>query len=183
MDRQRVFWSTGRSDTRVVNRLLHAYLSRQFLVFLLFGGAAAAVNLVVGSLIYGSALRNIVPYWCAVTVGSLSGILVNFFLNRTYNFPSSGRPLIAQFRTFFGVAMGGTVLTAILSEAGLGILRALGIEAATLPGGATASAPFISHFLSVGLVAFYSYGAHRYLTFSVGLRSRLREAAASIRSK
>src|SRR5215216_730091 len=37
-------------------------------------------------------------------------------------------------------------------------------------------ANFAGHFLAVGLVAFYSYPAHRFLSFNIGIRARLLQA-------
>ena len=46
-----------------------------FATFLVFGGAAALVNLIVGRSLYTS--PSLTPYWVAVMIGSASGLLVN----------------------------------------------------------------------------------------------------------
>lgn len=153
-------------------RLLRAYLSRQFLMFILFGGSAAVVNLASGVLLYGRG-DNLLPYWAAVTIAAMTGLLVNFFLNYFFNFRYRGRSAVGQLSTFCAVAFVGIALTAMMAVffrdlIGLGrgvtaILTAMGV-----------SPDFVAHLLSVGVVTFYSYAAHRYFTFNVGIRNRTR---------
>jgi putative flippase GtrA len=144
------------------------FLSRQFATFVVFGGLAAIVNLAVGWLIYKHRLGVTLPYSMAVAIGAASGLLINFGLNYCFNFRFRERSAIAQFRTFFVVSLGGIALTSLLSWLTLQALP----NSLPLPGNHIVSAKFASHFLAVGLVTFYSYAAHRYFTFNVGLRER-----------
>ena len=156
---------TGEINLR---RIAGVFLSRQFAVFLVFGGAAAAVNLVVGWSIYQHKLGINLPYSLAVATGAASGLLINFGLNYRFNFRFRGRSGFAQFRTFFAVSIVGIMLTSLLS---LLILQILPARLVLLQRHAV-SGEFASHFLAVGLVTFYSFVAHRYFTFNVGFRAR-----------
>ena len=151
----------------------------QFARFLAFGGLAALVNLAVGALAYGRGPDSLLPYWLAVLFAASCGLLVNFVLNHLWNFRFRLRSTAAQLQTFIGVASIGAVLTMLLAEGGLRLLHALGIDRAPLPFAVTVSARFAAHFCAVGLVTFYSFFAHRYFSFNVGFRARLRQFVSS----
>ena len=108
-------------------------------------------------------------------LAAATGMVVNFALNHALNFRFRQRSAARQFQTFCAVSGLGVVLTAGLSSA----LRALveGLLGAQFPFlGARVDADFAGHFLAVGLVALYSYPAHRFLSFNIGIRARLRQA-------
>jgi putative flippase GtrA len=155
----------------LVVRLVKLYFSWQFLRFIIFGGSAAAVNLFSGVLLYGSH-HNVLPYWAAVTVAALNGLLVNFSLNYFFNFRYRGRSMMGQLMTFCIVACVGIALTALLAVSIRDILE-LGRQTREIMNYLGVSSTFMAHFLSVGLVTFYSYAAHRYFTFNVGIRRQL----------
>jgi putative flippase GtrA len=140
------------------------------MMFLLFGGLAALVNLACGKALYRDGLHTVLPYWLAVTLSASAGLLVNFGLNYHFNFRYRGRPAAAQLRTFCVVAVVGILLTSAISVA---IRTAVSEQTLTIIGIGTISTAFASHFIAVGLVTFYSYAAHHYFTFNVGVRRRL----------
>ena len=146
------------------------FFSKNFLYFLAFGGTAALVNLGCGYVLYR--LWSL-PYFLSVFLGAASGLLVNFMLNYYFNFNYRGRGLLSQFRTFFVVAAGGTVLTAALARAFLTLLHAGGIVSITVLGRAFA-AELLAHVLSIGVVTIYSFLGHKYFSFNVGIRGQLR---------
>jgi putative flippase GtrA len=153
-------------------RVLRIYVSRQFLLFILFGGSAAMVNLASGWLLYGRG-GGVLPYWVAVTVAATNGLLLNFALNYLFNFRYRGRSAMAQLRTFCLVALFGIALTAGLAVCFRRFLMLSHFLTAELP--VLGVAPdFIAHVLSVESVTVYSYAAHRYFTFNVGFRQRAR---------
>jgi len=153
--------------------------SVQFVRFLAFGGLAAVVNLGVGALAYANGPASLLPYWLAVLFAASCGLLVNFTLNHLWNFRFRLRSTAAQLQTFTVVATIGTVLTALLAAGGLQLLHALGIDRVPLPFSHTISARFAAHFCAVGIVTFYSFFAHRYFSFNVGFRARLRQFVSS----
>lgn len=142
--------------------------SKQFLLFLVFGGFAAVVNLTVGKILYDYVLFDF-PYVLSVLIAAFSGLLVNFICNYTWNFTRHMRTASQHFQTFFVIATIGSFLTALLSRVILALLEYFAFPAFSMYGFAITDR-FVAHFLSVGLVVFYSYFAHKYISFSDGFK-------------
>jgi len=153
------------------NRLWRVYCSKEFIIFLVFGGTAALTNLVVGAALYEGPWARVIPYEVAVWIGSASGMFVNFILNYAFNFNFRGRSAWEQFGTFCVVSLVGTFLTALIASLTLQILHVCGAAALTIVWPVPLT--FLSHVFAVGVVTFYSYAAHKYFTFNVGIRRRL----------
>lgn len=138
----------------------------QFLRFLLFGGIATLVSFFGGFALYAFCS---VPYAPAVFIGSAAAIFVNFALNYVFNFHYHGRSVQAQFITFASVAGIGTVLTTLLAKgllhAGLWLFPACGLL----------DAEVVCHVLAIGIVTFYSFFAHKYLSFNAGILAPLKK--------
>lgn len=164
------------NDRSRMRATLGETLGRQVPRFLIFSGLSTVVALITGYLLYqvlgfGQAWR----YSVSVGVSALVGMVVSFVLNRRYTFARSGRPIGDEMRTFLIVALGGLALTVGLSTlfrdwllpwlAGLlapeAWRNALNLE-------------LIAHVGAVGLVAFYSFLGHKYLSFGSGIRRGLR---------
>ncbi|MDA7427624.1 GtrA family protein [Primorskyibacter aestuariivivens] len=133
--------------------------------FLMCSGLAALVNMVVGYLLYGQLGFDHGPMFAlSVAVAFLAGMGVSFSLNRRYTYPSSGRQARSELRDFFGVSLGGVMLTT-------GIAQALDSWAATAMTDAAAALPLpvlpetLAHGIAVGLTAFYSFFAHKLISF------------------
>jgi putative flippase GtrA len=147
-------------------RLYHDLVS-----YLAFGSLAAATNLTIGWLLYQEFPTLALPYWAATTIAAASGMLVNFLLNHSY-YGFSERSALRQFGTFLVVSGIGVALTGALSQALLGPSQLFldqhlaGIH--VLP-------KFAAHVTAVGLVVFYSFPAHRFITFNVGFCARMRQ--------
>lgn len=160
--------------TRLVKATLKLFLSRRFATFVIFGGLAAMVNIIVGKTLYSvPAIAAVVPYWLAVALGAASGMLVNFGLNYTFNFRFQGRSAGAQLRTFALVSVGGISLTSLIAYGLVGLADSLGHASPVHLAGFALDIGFIAHVMATGLVTFYSYAAHSAFSFNVGLRSRL----------
>jgi len=155
--------------------VLTIYISREFLIFVIFAGVAALTNLIVGSGLYTLApFKTLLPYWLAVGIGAFSGLVVNFGLNARYNFKAQSRNRLQQFRTFCVIAGIGIVLTVGLSSDLLVLFRRIAFDAALHRVGLNVSLEFASHFLAVGLVGFFSFAGHKFFTFGGGLRVKVR---------
>ena len=154
-----------------MKQLLCLFCSGEFLAFLVVGGISSVVNLACGYALYSA---TPLPYTLCVFLGALAGLVVNFLLNYFFIFKYKGRNIFSQFQTFFVVALLGTVLTALLARLFLAGLRWGHVEALALYG-YSLSAEFLAHALSVGVVTFYSYLAHKFLSFNVGFRKRLQD--------
>ena len=151
-------------------------LGRQVPRFLIFSGLSTVVALVTGYLLYqvlgfGQAWR----YGVSVGVSALVGMVVSFVLNRRYTFARSGRPLGDEMRTFLIVALGGLALTVGLSTLFrdwlLPWLTGLLVPEAWRD---ALNLELIAHVGAVGLVAFYSFLGHKYLSFGLGIRGGLK---------
>ncbi len=161
-----------------LQRLLAVYLQGQFPRYLLFSGIAALTNFIVGLLLYdGAGWDGPVSYRVAVSLGFLAGMVVSYLLNRRFTFSQSGRRAHREVRTFFIVSLGGLLLTVVI---------ATGLRSGPVPWFAEVFvtghliAPVLAdgeasaHALAIGLVAFYSFASHKFLTFDQGITAALR---------
>ena len=156
-----------------------ALLLKELAAFLLFGGVAAAVNLLAGWQLYGRGLFPALPYWCATGIAASCGLVVNFGLNYVFNFKFRGRSALRQFLTFTVVALIGVAITSALSSGFLALLDRWTGPALWLWGHKIESA-FAAHFTAVGLTVLYSFPAHKLLSFNSGIRARLQHVCALI---
>ena len=151
--------------------------AREIVLYLVFGGLAAIANLAVGWLIYGARIAPGVPYWSATGAAATVGLLTNFGLNYWFNLKFYERSPLQQFGTFLCVSGFGVVLTAALST----FIRAI-IHQISGPeirfGHSVIHAEFAAHFIAVGLTLFYSYPAHKTISFNIGLCARFRQLRA-----
>jgi putative flippase GtrA len=84
----------------------------QFLCYLTVSSLAALTNIMVGYALYGLLGLSTGPlYASAVAIGYMTGMAVNWSLNRIVTFPRSGRRKLDEFGTFVAVASVGLVLT------------------------------------------------------------------------
>lgn len=154
----------------------------RFARFVVFGGLAAVVNLVVGRALYTDAATTVwLPYWVAVVIGTSSGMVVNFGLNYAYNFTYRGRSALLQFRTFVGVAIVGVGLTALVAEGALYVLVSTHWATYLAVGSMVLQPEFIAHVFAVGVVTFYSFAAHSAFSFNHGIRVQINRALQRIR--
>ena len=154
-------------------KIMQTFLSRQFLLFLLFGGCAAFVSILAGWLLYHNE-QGWLPYPLAVSIGAAFAIIVNFGLNYAFNFHFRGRTCLAQFQTFTGVALIGVLLTAFLAWIFLKFMLSLGFTGWSI-GNTLLTAKFSAHILSVGMVTIYSFLAHKFLSFNIGFSGWLKK--------
>jgi len=149
--------------------------AKEFAAFLLFGGAAAAVNLAVGWQLYGRGLYPDLPYWCATAIAAASGLVVNFALNHFFNFKFRDRSTFEQFGTFCIASLVGIGITSALSSGMLLLFTASGI--------AWVKPALLAHVCAVGLTVLYSYPAHRAVSFNMGIGARLRLVHAQLAAR
>ncbi|MFG3448720.1 GtrA family protein [Stenotrophomonas sp. NPDC047960] len=128
-------------------------LTRQFTMFLLVGGFAAAVNF--GSRIALGTVLNYVP---SIVVAFCLGMVTAFVLNRALVFKSASNAIhhqAAWFVAINGLAMIQTVLVS------------LALARWVLPGlGVQQYAETIAHAVGVAVPVVTSYFGHKYLSFS-----------------
>lgn len=151
-------------------------LPTQFLSYLVISSIATAINLIVGFSLYGLlGWDRGAEYVFAVALGYIAGMIFNFSLNRRLTFQESDRREVAQIRTFVIVAGVGLALTAGLASLLRSIITAISTilnHSDAVP--STLTRDTLSHILAVAAVAVYSFAAHKWLTFSHGIRFRIR---------
>lgn len=132
--------------------MIQAFRSRQFLLFLLTGGVAAAAN-------FGS--RIVFSLWLsysnAIIIAYLVGMITAFVLARLFVFSESQQP-IHQSLLFFALVNAFAVLQTWLVSMGLAfyVLPELGIEYFTQE---------IAHAVGVAVPVFSSYIGHKHFSF------------------
>jgi putative flippase GtrA len=153
--------------------------ARELVLFILFGATAALTTLSVGWVLYDGRFPIHVSYWFATGVAATAGLFVNFGLNYTFNFKFRDRPASQQFSTFCLVAGFGIFLTSALSEAFLYVLDRIAASSSFHLSNLTVR-QFAAHVMAVGVVALYSFPAHRLISFNVGIVARLRQLQLSV---
>ncbi|HEX4635872.1 MAG TPA: GtrA family protein [Rhizomicrobium sp.] len=149
-----------------------ALLLKELAAFLLFGGLAAVTNLAVGWQLYGRGLFPDLPYWCATALAAMSGLVVNFGLNYVFNFKFRRRSAFRQFSTFCIVALIGVAITSGLSSGIVSLLHSWAGPVLNL-GGFEVKSAFAAHFTAVGLTVLYSFPAHKFMSFNIGIRAQV----------
>lgn len=152
----------------------------QFLRYLVCSACAALVNFVIGfALVNGAGFTSSLLYAVAVAVGYCGGMAVNFFLNRRFTFSGNDRTKIQQARTFLVVALSGLALTSGVASLVRALLQAVPLQTALAGNGLgpLASAETIGQIAAIGIVSFYSFAGHRYLTFNRGIRFQVLKLA------
>lgn len=145
-----------------------------FHMFIFCSGTAAAVNLIVGYLLYGVAgFDGVWGYPLSISVAFASGMAVSFVLNRRFTYVRSGRAVGHEMRDFILVSLVGLCLNT-------GIAWALFLAAedalvGLLP--ARIMPEMAAHLTAVAITAVYSYLAHKWISFgsaNAGWRSRVK---------
>jgi putative flippase GtrA len=97
----------------------------------------------------------------------LIGLFVNFLLNKKYTFNKGPRKSYQEFRSFFTVAIFGLLLTNLFSYILVYIIGKYYpmIQSELLEN--------MSHIFAVFIVSIYSFLAHKFFTFKLGLRQGL----------
>ena len=132
--------------------MINGFFSRQFVIFLLTGGIAAAVN-------FGS--RIVYSYWLsfstAVFVAYLSGMVVAFILAKLFVFKETRHTTVKSAALFILVNAVGAAQTWLVSVglADYG-LPLLGIQQHVHE---------LAHFVGVMAPVFTSYCGHKYWSF------------------
>lgn len=134
------------------NGFLHAFLSRQFIAFVLTGGLAAAVN-------FGSRIlyNQWMSFSAAIVLAYISGMITAFVLARLFVFRDSQRALHHSALWFVLVNLVAVLQTWAISLAlAYWLLPAMGIQRFV---------PEIAHAVGVIVPVFTSYLGHKHLSF------------------
>ena len=132
--------------------MIRQFLSRQFLVFLLTGGIAAAVNF--GSRIVYNQWMDFSP---AVMAAYLTGMVTAFILAKLFVFKTSAQSVQRSIVFFILVNLVAVAQTWAIS---------MGLKYYGLPIlGVTAFGPEIAHAVGVAVPVFTSYVGHKRWSF------------------
>lgn len=132
--------------------MIQAFLSRQFLMFLLTGGTAAVVNFVT-RLVYNQWMS----FSSAVVLSYITGMITAFVLARLFVFKSSSQTL-SRSALFFVLVNGLAILQtwAISMLMAYYALPALGVQRYTLE---------LAHAVGIVVPVFTSFIGHKYWSF------------------
>lgn len=128
-------------------------MSRQFLLFLICGGTAAAVN--VGSRI---AFSLVAPFEMAVCLAYGLGMLTAFILNRVLVFKGSDRTITQQAAWFIAINAVSLLQTLAISM----LLKRWVLPMIGWP----LDIPLSAHLVGVAVPIFTAYLGHKHLTFA-----------------
>jgi putative flippase GtrA len=128
-------------------------MSRQFLLFIVCGGTAAAVN--VGSRILFSLVT---PFEVAVCLAYGLGMLTAFILNRILVFKGSDRPIAQQAAWFIAINAISLLQTLAISV----LLKRWLLPLMNWP----FDIPLSAHLVGVAVPIFTAYLGHKHFTFS-----------------
>ena len=119
--------------------------------FLLAGGSAAAVNWIVRF-----PLSAIMPFWLAVWISALIGMILGFVLYRYFVFPASARSIWGEIRDFLLVNLATTLVVTAVAAAFVLVL----VHYVDRP-----VAEAIAHAIAIAAGAILNFFGHRIFTF------------------
>jgi putative flippase GtrA len=131
-------------------------LARQFGVYLLAGGGAAAANFAAGAL-FRATVTGGLAYPTSVVLGMAVGALVAFFLHRTFTFAVADEPAAPQAVRFTAVAVGGVLITVGFAEMVVVLWSALGSPVIS-----RAMTEHVAHAAAIGVNAVYGFLALKF---------------------
>jgi putative flippase GtrA len=144
---------------------MNKIVANQIIKFLIFSGAAALANIFLRIALSDLLHLN---FYLAISVSYFVGMLINFLLNKNFNFPKGPRKYTQEMQTFIVIALIGLFLTNILSGFFLRIISGIHIFSSN-------NSKTISHILAVGVVSIYSFIGHKYFTYKKGLILKFRK--------
>ncbi len=150
----------------------------RFVRYLMAAGLASLADLAIAqSLLFVPALGSGSGFAVPVAAGALAGMSVNFLLSRRFVFEIDTRPAGDQMQSFFVIAFTTLGLKLVVGYLLLtGFTLVLGHWFAALPDPAAPAR--VAQFGAMGIVAVYSFLAHKHVSFSGGVRAWLRRRMA-----
>lgn len=120
------------------------------------------MNLAAGYALYGvMGFDDGAEYAFAVSLAFIAGMGVSFVLNRRFTYPASGRAIATELRDFLLVSLGGMTLTTTFAW----VLVAYAHAAIAQLTDGFLPPETVAHICAVGLTAFYSFFAHKLISF------------------
>lgn len=136
----------------MADNVINNFFSRQFVVFLLTGGTAAAINF-ASRIVYSQWLS----FSVAVIVAYFTGMVVAFILAKLFVFKGSRHSTLKSALLFLMVNVVGAAQTWLVS---------IGLADYALPQlGLRQHVHELAHFIGIMVPAFTSYLGHKYWSF------------------
>jgi putative flippase GtrA len=133
----------------LLNKIKNIFVSRLFLLYLLFGGIATVVD---WSTYYLFLVSFNLHYSISVTFAFILGSITNFSLNKRFNFNNKYKKVHNQFLLYLLIAFGGLILTITLMW--------LLIDVCIID-------PFLSRVIATAITLIYNFLGHKYVTFNI----------------
>lgn len=138
----------------MLKKLIDAFKSRHFALFVLYSGIAAAVN-AASRVLFQTLTQN---YELSIVLAYVCGMATAFYLNRNHNFIHSGKGSMAQIAKFVAINILGFAQTYLVSVWAVAVL---------MPALHIANFKYLfSHLLGIGAPVVTSFIGHRFITFS-----------------
>lgn len=149
----------------------------QFARYVLCAGAASGADLIVAqALLFIALFQTGLLFGVPIIAGALAGMSVNFILSRQFVFGRDGRRTREQMLSFFIVSMTTLALKLVVGFALLTMLTTITLPLlSSLPMPAPESR--IAQFGAMGIVAVYSFFAHKTISFGGGFRALFRKVS------
>jgi len=133
----------------MIKKLIDIFMSRTFILYILFGGLATIVDW--GSFFLASYSLNI-NYILAVTISFSLGSITNFTLNKYLNFSNKYKKFHLQFILYLFIALIGLMITIglmwlFISTFGFGKMSA--------------------RIITTAITLIYNFVGHKYVTFNL----------------
>jgi putative flippase GtrA len=126
---------------------------RRFILFLVAGGVAAAINIVSRI-----AFNWFMPYEAAIVAAYLVGMTAAYLLNKSFVFDPSGRGVSGEYLRFAVVNLAAIAQVWVVS---VGLARILFAAI-----GFTWHSETVAHVIGVSVPIFTSYLGHKHFTFA-----------------
>jgi len=145
-----------------------------FFRYLGSAGAASIVDFTIAqSLLFISGMQTGLAYALPIISGATAGIFTNFLLSKRFVFRSDMRNAFAQLRTFIIISLSTLALRLVVAFCFVATFSSLaiidfGVSAEMAP------TERVAQVFAMGVVAVYSYFAHKHISFSGGIRRWLR---------
>lgn len=126
---------------------------RRFVLFVLAGGVAAAVN-ILSRIVFNWA----VPYEVAIVLAYVCGMITAYLLNKYFVFEASGRAVTSESLRFALVNLAAVAQVWVVS---------VGLARLVFPAiGITWRADTVAHVIGVAVPVFTSYLGHKHFSFA-----------------
>lgn len=151
----------------------------QFARYVLSAGLASIADLAVAqALLFLPLFQAGLLFGTPVVAGALAGMSVNFALSRKFVFAHDERDAHQQMLTFFVISLTTLALKLIVAFALLNLFLLAALPLADLlPIPAVESR--LAQFGAMGMVAIYSFFAHKHISFGGGFRALARGRSAA----